>query len=100
MINETNPGWLEGLDPDSLGIGLFLVPDVSSDQFGAAQKLMVPDITYPQCVQRGMFTIAFKWVPHSVGTTSADLETRCGQPCVRTCVERGCICNPITGVCV
>jgi hypothetical protein len=78
--NQTEEKWLEFSNPEDLGTGIFLIPDVKSDKFGAAQKLVVPDITYPQCVQRGMFTIAFKWVPHSVASAS-ELEVPCEQQC-------------------
>jgi hypothetical protein len=67
--NQTKQEWLEASEPNTLGTGLFLVPDVQSDQVGAVQKVVVPDITYKQCIQRGMFVVAFKWVPHTIAGT-------------------------------
>lgn len=63
--NQTEDEWLEQTQPDDLGTGIFLVPDVESIDRGAVRKVLVPNITYLDCVQRGVACV-FKWVPHSV----------------------------------
>lgn len=97
--NQTNQELLDDLRPDELGTGLFLVPDVKSDVFGAARKIAISDITYDEALRRGAFTMGFKWVPNKVAPFSDLLEARCGQRCVWTCVELGCVCNRARGIC-
>jgi hypothetical protein len=50
MHNQTNQDWLEGVGPTDSGIGLFLIPDVNVDQFGAVQKI----ITDYQAAEEGV----------------------------------------------
>lgn len=64
--DQTDQTWLEGLSPQQLGTGIFLIPDVHSKQFGAAQRVLVQNITYSDCARRGICAMAFKWVPHTV----------------------------------
>lgn len=63
--NQTEDEWLEQTQPDDLGTGIFLVPDVENSDGSAVRKVFVPDITYHDCVRRGNACI-FKWVPYSV----------------------------------
>jgi len=101
MDNQTNPEWLIELTPESLGTGIFLMPDVFSERFGDMIAPAVPNITYGNCIQRGMFAVAFKWVPERISTYEALLKSpKCYGPCVDTCKQPGCICNKITGQCV
>jgi hypothetical protein len=89
--NQTDPDWLSGLSPSDLGTGLFLIPDVHSDRFGAVKKEFVPGITYSECIRRGLFVIAFKWIPirvHDFSTLQAQAG-HCGQPCTCSCVVPG-----------
>ncbi|MDP3735530.1 MAG: hypothetical protein Q8R39_03835 [bacterium] len=64
--NQTEAIWLKGIDEHTLGTGLFIIPDVMKGEIGAVQKIIVPDLTYEDCVRRGQAAIAFKWVPHTV----------------------------------
>ena len=77
MQNQTEQDWLENLEPNALGTGLFLLPDVHSDKSGATRGVFVPDITYIQCVQRGWRTISFKWIPHAVASIDQLKNSRC-----------------------
>ncbi len=99
MQNQTNVDWLVDLGSDQLGTGLFLIPDVRVNVFGAAFKHLIPDITYTDCIMRGAFVIAVKWVPHTIADFQTLQGTGCGRRCVATCVEPGCICNPYRGQC-
>lgn len=96
--NQTKAEWLDPGKPDALGTGIFVIPDVRSDQPLAVRKEFVPDLTYLQCVQRGLLTLVFKWVPHSVKSFSELQQQSCGQQCVDTCVEFGCTC--VNGKCM
>lgn len=101
MDNQTNPEWLIELTSESLGTGMFLIPDVFSEEFGAMTASAVRRITYSNCIQRGMFTVAFKWVPERVATyESLRKSPECHGPCVDTCKQPACICNKVTGQCV
>ncbi len=95
MKNQTDPSSLLNLDPNEIGTGLFLVPDPNQADYGAATKLTVQDITYGEAVVRGTFSMAFKWIK---GGTKIPNKP-CGQPCVASCVEIGCLCNYATGRC-
>lgn len=101
MDNQTQPNWLRDAQEGARGTGIFLVPDVSSDQFGAMVALAVPELTYEECLRRGALTIGFKWVPTDVADFEAITQaTRCGDPCAETCTMPGCICNRIRKQCV
>ena len=76
--NQTNPEWLRGIDDGTLGTGIFLIPDVSKNEVGAVQKVVVPDLTYEDCVRRGQAAIAFKWVPHMVASFEQLTTGVCG----------------------
>jgi hypothetical protein len=99
--NQTDPKWLNPADPDELGTGLFLVADVqTTEQPLATKREPVKDLTYLACIQRGHLTIAFKWIPHRIASYSTIANKVCNpEPCVLTCVEAGCICDPVSGVC-
>ncbi|MCL5999203.1 MAG: hypothetical protein M1546_24535 [Chloroflexi bacterium] len=103
MKNQTDPNWLEGLQPEQLGTGLFLLPDVFSERYAAMIVAAVPQITYPQCVLRGMFAVAYKWVPERIASfEQLQEDVDCGDtmPCAGQCRRLGCMCNDATGLCV
>jgi hypothetical protein len=56
----------------------------------------VNKITYPDCVQRGLFCIAFKW---SLKTPDEDVTTcpTSGALCVKSCARD--LCLYIKGTC-
>lgn len=99
MNNQTDPNDLINISPSDLGTGIFLIPDVQSERFGAMTKVFVSNISYPHCVHRGYFAFTFKWVPHTIATESELRNSNCSAPCVQTCVVKGCICNHATGLC-
>ena len=102
MHNQTDPADLANITTTTLGTGIFLVADVKSDDFGAMLKQFVEDLTYAACVLRGHFAFAFKWIPNDVESalTLRNASANCkGQFCVKTCKQRGCICNRARGMC-
>ncbi|MEQ8855213.1 hypothetical protein [Gimesia sp.] len=64
--NQTDPEWLTNINPLDKGVGVFAIADVESSEFGAAKIIKVPEITYPDCVKRGIFTLGFKWIPDTL----------------------------------
>lgn len=64
--NQTEPAWLEGGLADELGVGIFALPDVESDEKDAVKVVRVHRLSYPECVRRGRHTMAFKWIPATV----------------------------------
>ena len=101
MQNQTDPRLLRGLSPSQRGTGVFLVPNPDSEVYGDGTSVLVPNITYDQCIMRGAFVIAFKWVPDSVRTFQQMQEpVTCGEPCSDYCEEARCICNYLRKVCV
>ncbi len=103
MNNQTNEKLLADIDQyydNELGTGIFLIADVESDIYGAAKKVFVGDITYSECIKRGQFVMAFKWIPNSKAQLSDLQSTSCTpHKCVDSCVEDGCMCNKIQGIC-
>lgn len=99
MDNQTDPNDLANVSPNDPGIGIFLVPNVQSDQYAAALKVYVPDIKYAECIRRGQFALAFKWVPAAIATVSQLQQSHCSGPCVTSCAGKGCVCNQQRGMC-
>ncbi len=100
MDNQTSLAILSNIQPTDLGTGIFLLPDVESPIFGAAIKRCIADIIYPECVKRGQFAMAFKWVPNSAMTFQQIQINACGQLlCVDSCAPEGCVCNRAQGIC-
>lgn len=75
--NQTEEDWVANSDFSDLGTGIFLVADVMNPVPGSVQKILVPNITYANCVQRGQSVVALKWVPHKV----ASYESLLGMVC-------------------
>ncbi len=101
--NQTNPEWLVGLDLDSFGTGVFLVPDVQRNE-GIPLKVEVRSyLTYPECVRRAEFVAAFKWIPEKIWGSGSDPESivksvKCRNDlCTDYCAETLCWC--VGGVC-
>jgi hypothetical protein len=92
--NQTKPSYLS-VD-EKFGTGVFAVPDPKKPEFGAAIAVVVPNITYQDCVMRGEFTIAFKWIPGAQAhTIKCPVE---GEPCVEDCGHDYCLC--VKGRCI
>lgn len=93
MNDQTDLSWVK---PDITGTGIFLFERNPRP----ADKVLMPGITYQQCLERGASALAFKWVPTHIADYATLAGTQCGERCVRTCTKPGCICNPATGQCV
>jgi hypothetical protein len=94
--NQTSDEAIEKADASTKGSGIFAVPDPTSAQPGAVTKIIVKDISYPECVRRGRPCIAFKWVPRILDTS----VTKCPYPgglCKNSCSNDLCLC--IDGTC-
>ena len=99
MDDQTEKRWLTGWNQSDLGTALFLVPkDAGTGLHGSH----VQDVTYHEARAIGGMRLAFamKWIPHSQAVFS-DIRGGgpCGQPCTDSCVELGCLCNKVTGLC-
>jgi hypothetical protein len=92
MHDQTDPSWLRDSNPQDLGTGIFLVPDVISDEIGAVRRVIVPDLTHQQCERRGAFTPAFKWVPQWIASVEVIQRTDCHGDCTVLTDEPGCLC--------
>ena len=75
--DQTEEAWLENTQSDDLGTGIFLVPDVEQSNRGEVKKVLVPNITYHNCVQRGANCV-YKWVPHFVSSYEELSGSVCG----------------------
>lgn len=76
-----------------LGVGLFLLPDPEK---GALEfkKIIVEGITYKECIQRGHYCLAFKWVPGKLDRKALLCHSGCENG---LCTDTFCICNPFNG---
>lgn len=72
--NQTDQQWLTNINNKDKGIGVFAIPDVESQEIGAAKIIKVPGITYPDCVSRGIFTMSFKWIPDKLASKITEHE--------------------------
>lgn len=88
--NQTTQSALEAAIAGKTGSGIFAVANPRSSEPMAVQKVIVPNIDYRDCVQRGAFCLAFKWVPGVFAEESPC--TSAGAPCVRDCSEDLCLC--------
>jgi hypothetical protein len=97
--NQTSRQALVDLDSSALGTGVFGVPDPQQKEFGAIKKVVIPSLTYDDCILRGFFVIAFKWVPYR-STPIPTALSECplaGERCVDECAHDLCLC--INGRC-
>jgi hypothetical protein len=95
--NQTREDVLANVKPETLGIGVFAVPDPTQAEPRSVDKVVVRDITYLDCVQRGRSCIAFKWSPKSLERTVTQCPTR-GALCAKSCAHDLCLC--IDGACL
>lgn len=92
MHDQTDPSWLRDSKPEDLGTGIFLIPDVTSDDIGAVTRVVVPNLSHRECGKRGAFTPAFKWVPYWVADIDAIQHAGCYGDCTVLSDEPGCLC--------
>lgn len=108
--NQTHPDWHTQLrnlslapEQASLGTGIFILPNPmqSADAF---QTVLVPDLSYEECIERGFNCIAFKWVPEALHafeklTTEYGMEGTQRKP---TLAQQKVVCDPFpcTGTCI
>lgn len=95
--NQTDPDELKKKpSPTFKGSGVFAVPDPR--EHAGYQKFVVPNITYQDCVQRGAFCMAFKWVPRLLdpSVTTCPLPPN-GMLCVKSCGNDLRLC--LNGIC-
>jgi len=101
MFDDTHPDWLVKSSPWSLGTALYLIPaKPGGDDMMGSHAL---NVTYVECRMIGGNRLAdvMKWVPHDI-MSFADIVKHtgaCGDPCVGTCVEAGCLCNRRKKIC-
>lgn len=94
--NQTSEEAIHNQNPWDEGSGIFAVPDPTSPEYGAFRKIIVPDITYPECVRRGQNCMVFKWLPKRLDQEISECPTN-GMLCIRSCAHDLCLC--IDGVC-
>lgn len=88
--NQTTQAALDSAISGKRGTGVFGVPDPRSSEPMAVQKVIVPNIDYVDCVQRGAFCLAFKWVPGLLSEQSPCPNP--GTPCIDDCSNDLCLC--------
>ncbi|HCS51586.1 hypothetical protein [Rubinisphaera sp.] len=80
MNNQTEGRFLQNVTPDDKGTGVFALPDVESSEIDAVKVIRVKNLTYKECILRGLFTMSFKWVPDSHLESEGYLsEKTCGE---------------------
>ncbi|MHC6157660.1 hypothetical protein ACVSQB_38560 [Bradyrhizobium elkanii] len=94
--NQTSDEAIDGQKPGDKGSGIFAVPDPASPIQGAFKKVIVTDITYPECVRRGQNCMVYKWLPKRVDQKASDCPTK-GSLCTKSCAHDLCLC--IDGTC-
>ncbi|MPR06184.1 hypothetical protein [Microvirga tunisiensis] len=100
--NQTGDDALKEASSTTRGTGIFSVPDPTSQDYMAHKKVVVPDITYQECIRRGAFCIAYKWVARILDPDDP-AETECPKPpngmlCAGSCANDLCLC--VNGICV
>src|SRR5438876_914956 len=91
--NQTDPKELLTAASGAPGTGIFLVPDVRVEAaFGATIKMIIPNLTYNECIQKGIYCVAFKWVSRILSSQTTPCATP-GAPCVTWCDDDQCFCK-------
>lgn len=98
--NQTDEHWIASSGHEK-GTGIFLLSEhTGTDLEQSTKKLFVPNLEYRECVDRGIPTIAFKWVPNSVKSFALLQAHACkSRRCIDRCVDDSCVCNRATGRC-
>jgi hypothetical protein len=95
--NQTSPAALANAASGALGSGVFIVPDVVEGGFGRVSKIIIPNITYVDCIRRGVYCIAFKWVLRQLNPQASSCPTP-GANCTGDCAHDECAC--VDGQCI
>jgi hypothetical protein len=97
--DQTDPDFLNDLNEGSVGLGLFLLKDISSTGQPMLRVRSVSGITYPQSHGlAGLVAFAFKWIPDSkIASLEGQSGERCSGLCVSQCLKIPCWC--IDGTC-
>lgn len=95
--NQTSPTELANAALGAVGSGVFIIPDVVEGGFGAVNKIIIPNITYLDCIRRGIYCIAFKWVSRQLNPQATSCPTP-GAICTGDCAHDECAC--VDGQCI
>jgi hypothetical protein len=91
--NQTHPKEFINAASGAPGTGIFLVPDLGIEAaIGATIKITIPNLTYSECIQKGLYCIAFKWVSRILSSQATQCTTP-GAPCVTWCDDDLCMCK-------
>jgi hypothetical protein len=96
--NQTPQSYIEQAE-ETRGTGVFLRKGVSGESLVTFQQ----NLSYESCVDLGGQYLAFKWIPASVSSYSAVVDSRCklvGERCSKSCAADGCLCDPTRQQCV
>ncbi len=89
MHNQTEQPYMHHALSGEQGVGIFVIPDLNSDEQDPVTVVEVSDIDYLRCVKRGSRTLAFKWIPAM--EYAKITATQCGGPCASGC-SHNCVC--------
>jgi hypothetical protein len=98
--NQTDCDLIDEADIKTVGLGLFLFPDIPPDVGPTLRVRSVSGITFPHCHDLARLALAFKWIPESrLSDPEINLAKgeSCSGLCVTRCVKIPCWC--IDGVC-
>ncbi len=96
LQNQTKPEWLIS-GQNTLGTGLFLIPDIDKGEPEQFVKRMVKELSYERCVSIGRYVLAFKWIPERVAKSDQIVLEPCSDECVLVCERLSCFC--VDGIC-
>jgi hypothetical protein len=97
--DQTPEGYKQLAAASPEGTAVFLRVDAS----GETTVLFEQNLTYQQCVAAGQEFLAFKWIPATVSSFEAVVNSRCrlaGEACAVTCDADGCLCDTRKHQCV
>ena len=102
MDDQTEQSWLRNSSPGQLGTAILLVPLRDPERPHLFEAIDMSDVTYgdAKLTAQSRDAEAVKWVPHFIADYTTLRMTACGDPCTKTCVEAGCICDKATKRCV
>lgn len=91
--NQTHGLCLEALKKNAKqkGTGLFVVP-APENGILECRVVRVKNISYQECVKRGVNCLAFQWVANSVMSFEKLAEIQCDHSCADRCDQLGCTC--------
>lgn len=99
MKDQTDPSVAATAMVAERGTAIYLVEQPN----GTKRKILRPLGSYAAFLERGVdpTIVAGKWVPDRVSTLVSLQASLCkGVKCVDSCVNPGCICDPMSQTCV